>query len=167
MATIKRDISIKSANFPSSNFPQLKNVMGSNFPVFGLYFDASTEEKCYFEFKAVGYGSGNITANLQWYADSASSGDIVWGAKLAAITPNTDTQDVETKALATQQTVTDSHLATTGQRLHECSITISNLDSIASGDAVWLEISRVAANGSDTMTGDAVLTGLEITYSDT
>jgi hypothetical protein len=91
----------------------------------------------------------------------------MWGAKIAAITPDTDSQDVETKSLATQQTVTDSHLGTTGQRVHTCSITVSNLDSIAADDLVWLEISRVAANGADTLTGDAILIHAELTYSDT
>src|SRR5690554_6479970 len=131
MATVKIALHPRAAIPASSNGAQHKVVDGTNFPVPSLAFDASTEESVFFTFRAASYGSGNLTLTLNWYADTASSGDVVFGAAIAAITPNTDSQDIETKAFATAQTVTDSRIGTTGKRLHECAITISNLDSIA------------------------------------
>ena len=92
---------------------------------------------------------------------------MTFGCSLAAITPNTDTQDVETKAFATEVTGSDSHLGTTGQRLHEMTVTVSNLDSLAAGDTIWLKLARKVADASDTMTGAALVTGIQIEYSDT
>jgi hypothetical protein len=148
-------------------FPQSVRFPGTNFPVEGLAFDAAADEACVAKFKAKSYGSGNITAILTWYADSASSNAVVWGAAIAAYTPETDTQDIETDAFATENTVTDTHLGTTAQRLMNASITISNLDSIAADDIVFLRIRRVGSNGADTMTGDAILVAVELQYSDT
>jgi hypothetical protein len=154
--------------FPlNATSPSWSQVAGTNFPVEGWAFDAAADEAIFFQFRILKYGSGNITAKLAWYADTASSGDVVWGAALSAITLNTDTQDVETDGLATENTATDSHLGTTGQREHEVSITISNLDSVADGDMVRLRIRRVGSSGSDTMTGDAILTDVLLEYSDT
>jgi hypothetical protein len=167
MATVKIALHPRAAIPASSNGAQHKIVDGTNFPVPSLAFDASTEESVFFTFRAASYGSGNLTLTLNWYADTASSGDVVFGAAIAAITPNTDTQDVETKAFATAQTVTDSHIETTGQRLHECAITISNIDSIAANDWVVLKLYRVAADEGDTMTGDALVAMAELSYSDT
>ena len=92
---------------------------------------------------------------------------MVWGAAITAITPDTDSTDVETDSLATQTTVTDSHLGTTAHRIQQCSITISNLDSIAADDLVFLSLRRVSSSGSDTMGGDAILVAAELSYSDT
>ena len=167
MSTIYQALAPEEAQFLSSTFPQFLKTDGSNFPVSGLAFDAAADEFAYWKLRASQYGSGNLTLDIEWYADSASSGDVVFDAAVAAITPNTDTQDVETKAFATINSVTDSHLGTTGQRLHRCSITISNLDSIAADDVFWLRISRDANNGSDTMTGDAILVSATLSYSDT
>jgi hypothetical protein len=168
MATVKHQIAVGAAQFLASAFPQIVKNNGTNFPVFGLAFDGagSTEEKAYWRFKASNYGSGNLTLVLRWYADSGTTGDVVFGARIAAITPDTDSQDVETDGLATQQTVTDSHLGTTAQRVHTCSITISNLDSVAADDEVFVEISRLPGNASDTMSADAILIGAEVQYSD-
>ncbi|MFI9817590.1 hypothetical protein [Saccharothrix variisporea] len=166
MATVTQTLLAADGQFLSSAFPGLvKN--GSNFPVVGLAFDAATDEAVFWSFYAANYGSGNVTVRVFWYADTASSGDVVWEAQLAAITANTDTQDVETKALATANTATDTHLGTTGQRLHSVDITVSNLDSLASGDSVWLRLARDANNASDTMTGDAIVEKVVLTYSDT
>ncbi|MGH7178542.1 MAG: hypothetical protein ACREJC_14290, partial [Tepidisphaeraceae bacterium] len=101
------------------------------------------------------------------YADTASTGDVIFCAQLGAITTNTDTQDIETKALATAQTVTDTHLGTTGQRLHTVDLTISNLDSIAAGDWCVLRLYRDADAAGDTMAGDASVTLISLSYSDT
>jgi hypothetical protein len=148
-------------------YPQSVRFAGTNFPVEGLAFDASVDEACVAKFKAKNYGSGNITATLTWYGDSATSGVVRWGAAIAAITPESDTQDVETDSFATENTVDDTHLGTTAQRLHNATITISNLDSIAADDIVFLRLRRVGSNGSDTMTGDAILVAVELSYSDT
>lgn len=167
MATVRTELDIWGDIPPTSNAPQKDVFSGSNFPVKVLAFDTTTEETTYYIFQALNYGSGNITCKVQWYADTASSGDVVWGCALAAITPNTDSQDIETKAFASEQSSTDSHLGTTNQRLHEIDITISNLDSVASGDWCVLKFFRDISNAADTMAGDALLVGLALSWSDT
>jgi hypothetical protein len=167
MATVSRDLAPEDAVFGSAAAPAYKKINGSNFPVSGLYFDAGADESAYFKLRALRYGSGNLTLDLDWYADTATSGAVIWGAQIAAITPDSDTQDVETDGMATAATVTDSHLGTTGQRLHRATITISALDSLAADDDVWLRIYRDADAGGDTLAGDAVLTLATLSYSDT
>lgn len=169
MATVYQHFAPEDAVFLAANFPQYVRNLGTNFPVTGLAFDGgSTDEDCFFKFVATNYGSGNLTLTIYWYADTASSGNVLWGARIAAITANTDTQDVETKAFATAQTQQDSHLGTTNQRLHSVDLTISNLDSLANGDVVWLHFYRDASDTTnDTMTGDAIMVMLRLSYSDT
>lgn len=167
MATVYHFITPEEAAFLDSTFPAFTRVAGTNFPVTSLAYDAATDEAATFKRRAVNYGSGNLTLDILWYADTASSGDVVWGGAVAAITPDTDSQDVETDTLATENTVTDSHIGTTGQRVHRASITISNLDSLASNDLLFLRIRRLGSNGSDTMTGDAMMLGATLSYSDT
>ena len=143
----------------STLYPQIVKANGTSIPVSGYAFDASLVEAVFFRFRASDYTSGNVTIDLDWYASTATSGNVVWGAQMAAITPDADTQDVETDALPTVTTVTDTHLGTVGHRVHRCTITLTTtaLDSIATGDHVVVRISREGSNGSDTMTGDAVL----------
>lgn len=166
MATVYQQLEPGSAQFLASAYPALVRNIGTNFPVVGLAYDAASLEAAFWHFEATNYGSGNVTVRVEWYADTASSGDVVWGVQLAAITANTDTQDVETKAFATANTATDTHLGTTAQRLHQIDVTVSNLDTLAARDGVWLRVYRDAANVADTMTGDAILTGLTVSYSD-
>lgn len=167
MATVRQYLAPEEALFQTTAFPQYVRNAGTNFPVTGLAYDAAGTETGYWKLQLVAYGSGNITCDIEWYADTASSGDVKFDVKIAAITPNTDTQDVETKAFATSQTVTDTHLGTTGQRLHEANVTITNLDSVAAGDELWIAVGRLGADGADTMSGDAIVTSVRLSYSDT
>lgn len=166
MANVTLQLEPAAGHMLASAFPALVRN-GTNFPVMGLAFDAASDEAVFWSFRSTNYASGNLTIDIDWYADTASSGDVVWESQLAAITPNTDTQDVETKALATLNNVTDTHLGTTGQRLHRCTITASNLDSLAIDDVVWLRLARDANNAADTMTGDAILVKVTVTYLST
>lgn len=164
MGTSYQILEPEGAEYLSSTFPALvKN--GTNIPIVALAFDAAADEAAFWRLDASQYSSGNLTVDIFWYADTASTNDVVWGASLACITANTDTQDVESKALATENTVTDSHLGTTGQRLHMATVTVSNLDSIAAGDAAWLRVRRLGSNGSDTMAGDALLERVIVSYT--
>jgi hypothetical protein len=146
----------------AANFAAYLKTNGTNIPIAGLAFDATTSEASFWSFRAVNYASGNLTLSIDWYADTATSGTVTWAAQIAAITPDTDSQDIETDALATVQSVTDTHLGTTGQRVHRCSVTISNLDSLAQDDLVFLKIARDIA---DTMTGDSIMVMAVISYT--
>ena len=155
----------EAALYPASNFAQFKAVAGTNFPVTSLAFDTTTSETVYFRFPAFDYGSGSLTITVEWYADTASSGGVVWGVSLAAITANTDSQDIETKAFDTEETVADTHLGTTGHRLHSIALTLTETDSIAAADDITLRLARKVADASDTMTGDAQVTRVVVEYS--
>lgn len=169
MATVYHQFAPGDALFPTSNPAAPTLVQGTNFPVDGLAFDGgSTDELCYFKFRAVSYGSGNVTVDVYWYADSASSGNVVWGAQISAITANTDSQDIETDAFDTAATAQDAHLGTVGQRLHHIAVTVTAVDSLAANDYVTLRVYRDASDTTnDTMTGDAIITLVVVSYSDT
>lgn len=167
MAIVYQALFPEEAQFLSSAFPPFDKATGTNFPVARLLYDGTTAERAYWKLTPFAYGSGNITCDVVWYAATATSGAVVWETAVAAITPNTDTQDVETKSFATANTVADTHLGTTGKRLHLATVTISNLDSVAVGDEVWLRVSRLPADAGDTMSGDAALTSVRLSYSDT
>ena len=169
MATVYQTFQPQDFVPASTNGAQQKSVDGTNFPVDSLAFDGgSTDETAYLNFSAINYGSGNVTLDIIWYADTASSGNVRFGGALAVITPNTDTQDVETDAFATATEANDTHLGTTGQRLHKLTITLTNLDSLAANDEVWLQLYREASDTvNDTMTGDCLVTKVIISYSDT
>ena len=139
------EFNARDGNVRTTAFPGLALANGTTIPVAGYAFDATTEEALFFRFRASDYISGNVQVDLDWYADTASSGAVVWGAQMAAVTPDTDTQDVETDALPTTTNVTDTHLGTTGQRLHRASITLTGaaLDSLTADDHVVLRVARV------------------------
>jgi len=166
MATVKQLLQPEEAQYQSATFPQFIKE-GTNFPVSSLAFDAATKESAFWKLKAINYGSGNLTLVIRWAGDSATSGDVIWGSQIACVTPDTDTQDVTTKTLATAQTVTDTHLGTIAKRVMTCTIIITSLDSITANDDLFITIYRDAAAGGDTMTGDAKLIEAELSYSDT
>lgn len=167
MATIRVDLAPEEGQFLASTFPAFDKANGTNFPVTGLRFDAAADEAAFWKVDAFQYGSGNITCDLLWYAENATSGVVRWEAAIAAITPDADSQDVTTDGLATAQTVDDTHLGTTGKRVHKAVVTISNLDSVAADDVVWVRIRRVGSNAADTMANDAWLLQARLSYSDT
>ncbi len=167
MANIRHILFPESAQFKTSAFPQFVRNQGTYFPVTGLAYDASTDEAAFWKFVANDYASGNLTLDLFWYADTASAGNVVWEAQVAVITPNTDSQNIETDALTTLNYIQDTHLGTTGQRLHQATLTISNLDSLASGDLVFIRIARDAngTNATDDLVGDAILVAAVLSYT--
>lgn len=156
----------EGATLPASNFAAPLKIYGSAFPIERLLYDAATAESAYWIFRVNQYGSGNINIDIDWYAVNATSGSVVWGAQIGALTPDTDNQSIETKTLGTANTVTDAHLGSTSTRPQRCTIALSNLDSLAVGDLVVLRIYRDAANGSDDMANDAALVQAQLSWSD-
>lgn len=166
MSTIVQDVFPGPFTLPTTAYAAPDVLPGTNFGVSVLRFDATTDESAAFLFRAHNYGSGSLSVDIEWYADTATSGDIVWTAALAAITPDADATDIETKSLGTAATVTDTHLGTTGQRLHRCTIAVSSLDALVAGDWCVIRLTRDADVAGDTMTGDALLARVMVSYSD-
>lgn len=166
MATVYTELPVSAGAPGSTAFPQLRNTPGTNAPEPGLWYDGTTSQGWHWKFVAPVYGTGNVTARVLWYADTASSGAVTFEAALSAITPNTDTQDVETKAYATAAAASDTHLGTVGQRLHDFTITVSALDSLAAGDRVGFRLTRLPADAGDTMVGFCIVTNVVLSWSD-
>jgi len=128
-------------------------------------FDASSVENLWWTFTMPqNYASGPIV-RLQWMAN-ATSGSVVWGAQIGAITPADADTPIE-HVLATATTATTAANTTEARRLVETTITLANLDSLAVGDLLVLRVYRDAANGSDTCTVDAELVGCSLDYTTT
>jgi hypothetical protein len=159
------DFEPEEAVFLASNFPAYEVISGTNYPVSRLKFSASGDLAAFWKFRAAAYGSGNLTCKINWYADNATSGVVRWGASIAAITPETDSQDIETDGLTTEETVDDTHLGTTSKRIMTATITVTNLDSIAAGDQCIIRIRRIGSHGNDTMANNACLTMMALSYS--
>ncbi len=129
-------------------------------------FDASTDEQLTFQFRMPDDYSSSPVVKLLWMTNTASGNSVVWGAKLAAITP-ADTDTPVEHAFSTVNTTTTAGNATEARRLIETSITMTNADSVAAGDLVFLMITRDADNGSDTLAADAELLVVQLSYTTT
>lgn len=147
-------------------FPEEINDPGTNYAARGLAFDTTTEENTYARFKADAYGSGSVSVICDWYSRSGSTTNgVVLAAALSVLTPG-DAQSILTDAFATENTQATT-VSGTARALNRTTITVSNLDSLASGDSVELKLGRRPANGSDTMAGDCVIVDVNVEYSDT
>lgn len=130
--------------------------------------DGNTDALIRTEFLADGYGSGSVTLEGVWTARTATSGDVVLRAQLAAITPDTDTEDTSNPTFGAWASVTDTHLGTTAGRAHNFSIVITDTDSLAAGDTVYLNLQAQCSNASFTMSGEFIVFGVtRVSYSDT
>lgn len=169
MGTVSVFFDPAGARLFTSGIPELVMIANTGtvpFPDVGYAFDAAADEYMYFAWKVRNYGSGNLTLNIDWYSRSGSTtGNVVLSGAIGCITSG-DAQSVESKTLATATTATDS-VNGTAKGMKTTAVTISNLDSITNGDWVQLRVGRVGSNGSDTMSGDAIITGVELQYSDT
>lgn len=166
MATVNVQIDPAAFRPFGTTFPELVKIDGTNFPNFGPAFDGGTAvEDAYYVFEARQYGSGNLSLDVEWYSRSGSTtGAVFWSAAIACVTPG-DAVSMEAKSFATATTATTT-VNGTARGLTRSTVTISNLDSIAANDLVILRLRRDPTNAGDTMTGDAIVVGLNVSYSD-
>jgi hypothetical protein len=100
--------------------------------------------------------TSGLKIRLHWTATTATSGNCVWSVALERL--NTD---IDSDSFDTAQTGTGAANGTSGIPT-VTEITITTIDSIIAGDGYRLKVSRVATDGSDTMTGDAELICVEV-----
>jgi hypothetical protein len=164
MGTVVQYVDVLAARFLATAYPALWSA-GTNFQVEGLAFDSAANECAYYPIRLGGYGSGNITFDIDWIADTGTSGAVVFGVSIGAITPG-DNVDLTTDALDTEATTSKNHDGTTARRPHRTTVVVSALDSAAADDIVHFRLKRLSAGNG--LSGDAIVTGMiKVSYSDT
>lgn len=147
--------------------PQITRVKSSGtapgvyFPQ--LLFDAATDEWCTWAFRMPADYSSSPVLKVQYKMASATSGDVVWDGRIAAVTDG-ESADIDAKVFASANTATVTVPGTAGF-LDEASITMTNADNVAAGDFVVVRIARNGSSGSDTATGDAEFIAAALTYT--
>jgi len=145
---------------PTTNYPTPACVTGTN--VIGAYleFDAATDESAQTETVFPASVTG-IDVVFKWRA-AATSGNVVWAIQTACVA-DAETMD---PSFNTANTVTDAAKGTTLQD-NDASISSITTTGCAADERLFLKIYRDADNGSDTMSGDALLVSvvLKVTRS--
>lgn len=125
-------------------------------------FDASTAE--YVQFKVAlpdEWDRSTVKVKVFW-TFASSSGDVKWSIAAGAYS-NDDAID---SALGTAVTVTDTALTAGDVHVTSATGALTVGGSPALGDLLWFEVSRVAADGADTLGADAKLLGIQIQYKE-
>lgn len=141
-----------SAEFPASNFPALD--MNNRRPV--LWFDASTDETCYWTGIAPQGLTGTITVVITYVMASATSGTVGIQAQIEAISDGDATDTDGTTSFDSVNNSASTTVPGTAGYIDQISITMTNADSIAAGDYFRLSINRDADGSAitDSATGD-------------
>lgn len=149
-----------SAEFPSSNFPQLMLV--NRRPV--LAFDAATDEAAYWTVVAPQGITGSWTAVISYMMASATSGTVGFQVQVEAVSAG-DAVDLDsaTSFDAVNNSASTTVPGTAGY-IGQISITLSNMDSVAAADYLRFSVNRDADGSAigDSATGDAYVLAVEI-----
>jgi hypothetical protein len=101
-----------------------------------------------------------LQVKLRWIPDTgAGAGDVMWRARAMCLGDGTAIDN----AWGTADTVTDTKIGTSSEH-YTAAMDVTPADA-TSGKEVFLEISRLGANAADTMSGDAILTLVEVVYT--
>jgi hypothetical protein len=124
-------------------------------------FDTTTEEGVGFWIgMPKSWNEGTVTFQAMWTAASGSGG-VAWG--LAAYSFSDD--DAMDTAVSGQQVVTDTLITANDMHITAESSAITIGGTPAEGDAVYFELTREVANGSDTLGVDAKLIGVRLFFT--
>ena len=128
-----------------------------------LYADAATQSSlAVFSLPNNWDSTANITVNLTWISEFATSGDVVWGARGACAASGTAVYPTQSATQATTTTTT----AGTVERVNYTTITLAsaNLASCSGGRIINIETQRLGSNGADTMSNSANIIGYRVDY---
>lgn len=146
---------------PRDNQPPAANfaTLDTRNSVAVLEFDAATQESAVF--LGVIPEGANLTSGLMvrlwWMGDTATSGNVRWGAAFERAGTDLDADSFDTTTEVTSAASSTSGIEVVAE------ITCTAIDSLAAGDRFRLKISRISADATnDTMTGDAQLTAVEV-----
>jgi len=126
-----------------------------------LLFDDTTSELVYWVFRLPSDFSSAPILKVQYAMASATSGTFGVSVSVMAVTDG-DSQDVDVESYDTANSPAASTVPATAGFLDEISVTLTNDDSMAANDLVFI---RLARNIADTATGDAEVRAVSLEYT--
>lgn len=147
-----------NAQFPSSD-PAVADSRNGH-PI--LAFDDTTAESILWsENMPNDYDGENVNVDIDWTAETATTGGVTWGVEFEVNAPGGN--DIDSDSFATQQTGTSTTNATSGIITRTTiTLTQAQADAIAANDAFRLRVQRVTGDGGDTMTDDAQISKVTV-----
>jgi hypothetical protein len=152
----------ESAQFPSTNFPELKIVHTTERRMV-LGFDASTEETCMWEAVVPQGWTGTPTA-IVFYSMASATGavGVAVGVSVEAIASGEATDLDAATSYDTENVATDTAVPGTAGFMESISITLTTHDTSVAGELVRFKLARKVANAADTATGDMHVHRVEV-----
>lgn len=154
-----------TANNLAPAIQRVKSSAGAPAPFFlQAAFDAASQELMHWSFRMPADYASAPVAKIQFKMASATTGNVVVGVRVAAISDG-DATDVDAKALAASNDSGAVAVPATAGFLKEVSIALATNDSLAAGDYVTIMFKRTAADVNDTATGDLELIAFTLQYT--
>lgn len=142
------------ASLPATNYPALNKTDGTNLSYHSLDFDQTTSESCFFQVPIPpSCTPTTIKLSLFWTA-SSGTGAVVWEVKRRSVDDD-EVLDATTTPSIITDTVTDTLLATGD--VHQTTMTLTTPTDSVADDLLSIKLSRLPADASDTLSGDAKL----------
>lgn len=129
-------------------------------------FDDTDDEHMAWSFRLPADYSSGGTLKLQFYMDSATSGNVVWSVSIQAVSPgdSIDMTSLDTDGEGGGWSIDTEAVPGTAGYPDEASIS-PGMDSAAAGDYMVIHLKRDADHASDTATGDAILVAATLEYT--
>ena len=128
-----------------------------------LLFDASTDEGAIFQFRMPNDYASNLVAKIGYSMNNATSGTVEFEVAVMAVSDG-ESADIVTASFDTQNVGSATVPGTTGY-LDEISIILTNADSVAAGDLVFIQLSTDANDGTnDTAANDREVAYFQLEY---
>lgn len=152
----------ESAQYPSTNFPQLMTIHSTE-RIFVLAFDAGTAETCFWRTIVPQGWTGTISAVVTYCMASAVSGKVDFEVAVQAVTDN-DSLDIDTNTnYDTTNTITAPTVPGTAGYIDQFTCTLTNNDTSTAGDWITFALKRDATDATnDTAAGDCYVLDVEI-----
>lgn len=100
------------------------------------------------------YSGGDISVDIDWVAETATTGGVTWGIEIERNAPGGN--DIDSDSFDTQQTGTSATNATSGVITRTTiTLTQAEADAIEASDAYRMRVQRVVGDGGDDMADDA------------
>lgn len=165
MATGYIQLSPQAALLPTSNFPILKRHASSGTGVpemWILEFPDAADDYCYFAFIVpVNYASAPVL-KIYWMAVEDTANECRWGVQVTC--GSDDADDWDTIAADTENVVDDTAPSVAGEH-SICSVTLTNVDSMAAGDFCIIRVRRNGTHANDDMTDPAQFMSAILEYT--